>query len=256
VGFHRIERIFPAIAVIAMASPSLLSQEMPKVVPLKAVTVDGRHLYQAKGGKGMDFYQLGPGSLTMTQLEHSGSGQWKTLHEWDFSELDSSSDDSPDNHHEREIYPALYPIGPHRWAVAVVVHYSEMYSGGGAAFDWADFVELQSDEAAPMNRVFSRVPFYCDKTIRACFTEKEYKNSKHCSDDSKGWMTMTVTPSKVPARYDWVITWHEWEWPADTYESQSSTTLTTIPLRAGDSEEARAKALEDLPFCGGAQDEP
>lgn len=144
---------------------------------------------------------------------------------------------------ELSLSPALYPLGEGRWAVAVLATVSEMYSGGGARFDRADFVPLDAPSAST-RAVHADVPFYCSKMVRACFSEKEYKTSKHCHDESFGSLRIAYGETFKPgAPYDWQYTWVQTEWPQN--EPRSAATTTRVLFTA--------KTTERAGFCGGPQ---
>jgi hypothetical protein len=86
------------------------------------------------------------------------------------------------------------------------------------------------------------IPFSCFKMIRACFSEKEYKTSKHCHDESNGSLRIAYGEAAKPgAPYDWQYTWLQSEWPQG--EPQRATTTSRIRFTA--------KTTERADFCGG-----
>lgn len=144
---------------------------------------------------------------------------------------------------ELSLSPALYPLGEGRWAVAVLATVSEMYSGGGARFDRADFVPLDAPSAST-RAVHADVPFYCSKMVRACFSEKEYKTSPHCHDESTGSLRIAYgAAARASGDYRWDYTWIETTWPAHRKPSAATRVATRFTDgRAG-----------EVPFCGGPQ---
>jgi len=135
--------------------------------------------------------------------------------------------------------PALYPLAEGQWAVAVLQTVSEMYSGGGASFTKADFVPLDESKA-----VHEGIPFSCSKMVRACFSEKEYKQSKHCHDESSGSLRIAYgEPARPGEPYHWQYTWLQSEWPAHTPASAAATTRLHFA----------ARTTERAGFCGGPQ---
>ena len=148
------------------------------------------------------------------------------------------------------MYPALYPVGPRAWAVAVVYVIAESYSGGGAGFSVADFVVLSDAPDAgdvPVSPLYTGVPFSCAKQIRACFTEEDYRRNRHnCIDTFAGTLTLTYSPSASPDRYAWTAAWHEQE--------DGSRQVKTLPVKGGD-----VWCSLKFEFCGGpvtGEDDP
>ncbi len=151
------------------------------------------------------------------------------------------------------IHPALYPLGASGQAVAIVSTRREMYSGGGAFFDVADFVALDDSAAigvATPKVVYAAVPFACSKTIRACFSEKEYRRSLHCTDDSSGHLTIDFAGA-TGAAPGWSFRWHESSWPANVGKSQQRSTRSTFAVPAGPRAVDENAAAESASFCGG-----
>lgn len=151
------------------------------------------------------------------------------------------------------LHPALYPLGASGQAVAIVSTTREMYSGGGAFFDVADFVALDASattSVAPPTVVYAAVPFACSKTIRACFSEKDYKRSPHCTDDSTGHLTIDfgATTGAAPG---WSFRWHETSWPAGVGKSQQRSTRSTFAVPPGPRDVDSSAPAQSASFCGG-----
>lgn len=126
----------------------------------------------------------------------------------------------------QRIFPALYPVAPGRWAVALLSHRSEMYSGGGASFDKADFVAL--DDGKPLH---AGIPFSCNKMIRACFSEADYRSGRPCHDEYSGLLSIRYLSPPGKPDYRWQFFWH-----AD-----------------GDRRGRHFKSPDEADFCGGNQ---
>lgn len=165
-------------------------------------------------------------------------GEARRIRQWDFSGYAHSASPVADGGDPPplRIYPALYPLPQGRIAVAIVSEAREMYSGGGASFEIADFVELGSDPA-PRRAVYASVPFSCSKMVRACFGLKEYDTSPHCHDEYSGYLTI-----RFPAQGNWQFTWHETDWPAHVRASKKTTTRTPFSVPGQPSK---------VPFCDG-----
>ena len=151
------------------------------------------------------------------------------------------------------LHPALYPVGIDGLAVAIVSTTREMYSGGGASFDVADFVELDASAPTPASApraLYVGVPFACSKTVRACFSEKEYRRSPHCTDDSTGHLTIALD-GDGSATPRWSFRWHELGWPAHAGRASQRWTRESFVVPAGPREVAPGAAGELAMFCGG-----
>jgi hypothetical protein len=143
------------------------------------------------------------------------------------------------------VYPALYPVGPGTWAVAVVAGAAQMFAGGGAGYRSADFVVL--GEGAPTAAVYSNIPFSCSKDLRGCFTEEEYRRSPNCSDLYDAFLTIGYRPSKSRERYAWTLTWHERHQAPGVPKSRTEVTDTSADLPI-DKVNANVTSFS---FCGG-----
>lgn len=200
-------------------------------------------LYRPRGATPADYMVLSAEPLAMARIKRTTDAKgWQLDRLHDFSDYVAAlkkedSGGTPDT--RLSLAPALYPLAEGKWAVAVLQTVSEMYSGGGASFDTADFVPLEGGKA-----VQEGIPFSCFKMIRACFSEKEYKTSKHCHDESNGSLRIAYGDAAKPgAPYDWQYTWLQSEWPQN--EPQRATTTTRIRFTANTTERAD--------FCGGPQ---
>jgi hypothetical protein len=176
-----------------------------------------------------------------------GGASWTVEETWDFAPYIQRPEEPLDSEDGPSIYPALYPAGPGVWAVAIVQHVHEMYSGGGAGFGIADFVVLGAS-SIPV-RLYAGVPFSCSKMVRACFTEKQYRTSLNCHDLYDGWLTLSYAPSKSPDRYAWTAVWHERDQPQNVPKPLATLTerAVAIPRAIGDV----SRAFRRVSFCGG-----
>jgi hypothetical protein len=206
-------------------------------------------LYRPRGATPADYVVLSAEPLAMARVKRTTDAKgWQLDRLHDFSgyaqslkkEDSGTASDTGDKRDMRlSLAPALYPLAEGKWAVAVLQTVSEMYSGGGASFDTADFVPLEGGKA-----LHEGIPFSCFKMIRACFSEKDYKTSKHCHDESNGSLRIVYGEAARPgAPYDWQYTWLQSEWPQN--EPQRAATTTRIRFTA--------KTTERADFCGGPQ---
>ena len=147
------------------------------------------------------------------------------------------------------IRPELYPVGPHRWGVALVQTVEEAYSGGGATFEIADFVSL-SETAPSFAPVFRDVPLSCSKMVRACFSEADYRRlAVNCHDLYDGSLTFSYTPGASPDRYEWTAVWHERDQGQGIPQSQAVTTKQRVRMPQDTTDVAHA--FRSVSFCGG-----
>lgn len=164
---------------------------------------------------------------------------------WDFSAYHHTYAALADAESEEpwQLYPALYALDGGRYAAAVVATLREAYAGGGASFEIADFVALDGGkpgEAFAWKAVYATVPFACSKTVRACFSEQEHKSSKHCLEESSGYLTLQ-------ASNPWTFIWHESDWPAHVDKARTQQQRQHFKPRSD------GQLPPEAPFCGGPQ---
>lgn len=204
-------------------------------------------LYRPRGGAAGDYVVIATEPLAMARVQQrgpKGAGGWQLERLHDFSgyaaaKKDAASSSSGNADAQFSLAPALYPFAEGQWAAAVLRTVSEGYSGGGASFSKADFVPLEGTRI-----VAEGIPFSCSKMVRACFSEKEYRNSKHCHDESSGSLRIAYGEPRRPGEpYRWQYTWVQSEWPA--HVPASATTTSRLHFAATTTERAG--------FCGGPQ---
>lgn len=106
---------------------------------------------------------------------------FKLFNQWSVATEPSQDEYAAD---KKYIYPKLFPMNQNRYAVAVINSHSEMYSGGGATIERADFYELLN--SGQMKRFIQDYPFGFNRMIRACFSERDYEVSKgNCHDEDQ-----------------------------------------------------------------------
>lgn len=143
----------------------------------------------------------------LIELDMSDPAHPSVFHSWDFFSYRHSRSASDEEQSEKlSIFPALYPVGVNEYAVAILKHSKEMYSGGGAWFETADFVILNDDSERAA--LYASVPFSCDKWIRACFSEEDYKKKDSCHDNYSGSLRIAFPESPDP-NPSWRFTWLE-----------------------------------------------
>jgi len=200
-------------------------------------------LYRPRGGAAGEHVVIAAEPLAMARVQRGkGAGGWQLERLHDFSgyaaaKRDAASGSVADA--QFSLAPALYPLAEGQWAAAVLQTVSEGYSGGGASFSKADFVPLEGTRI-----VAEGIPFSCTKMVRACFSEKEYRQSKHCHDESSGSLRISYAEAARPGEpYRWQYTWLQNEWPA--HQPASAATSSRLHFAATTTERAG--------FCGGPQ---
>jgi len=200
-------------------------------------------LHRPRGGAAGDYMVLSETPLAMARLQRGAQAtEWKLDRLHDFTAYAGSVKEGEAGNGEvaRTLAPALYPLADGRWAAAVLQRQSESYSGGGASFVTADFVPL---DAKPQSTIaaYEGIPYSCTRMIRACFSEKEYKTSKHCHDESSGSLRIAYDePARAGGPYDWQFTWLQSDWAANTPASATVSTRQRFSASEGSAD-----------FCGG-----
>lgn len=206
------------------------------------------------------FYLIDESKPMLVRLEKGLAGEWRVTDQWDFSEYRHSSrplDDFQDSKEPLFIHPALYPIGDKRWAIAIVSKQSEGYAGGGAWFSVADFVLLSplQGEGPSIERIYAGVPFSCAKQIRACFTEEEYRTSRHCHETWAGSLSIVFPRRSDLADPSWRFSWHERYWPPHVTHAQSKVIGSSFRVLRADGTSETVGLPEKLSsFCNGRMD--
>ncbi|SFP16676.1 hypothetical protein SAMN05443579_10920 [Variovorax sp. PDC80] len=210
----------------------------------KSCSAEELGLYRPRGSAEGEYVVLSVKPLAMARVQRTADGSWHLQRLHDFSAYQGTpSKLGGGREPQRSLAPALYPLANGRWAVAVQSAFSDMYSGGGASFVVADFVPLEGDPATA-KPAYEDIPFWCSQMIRACFSEKEYKTSPHCHDETSGSLRIAYADAARPgAAHGWSFSWTESEWPA--HKPRSARRSGTTRFTAADT--------SAVPFCGGPQ---
>lgn len=205
-------------------------------------------LYRVRNDAPGNYYAILPGPQLLKLAYAAG---WKVVQRWDFSDYQPADREVGDGEAPPlGIYPALYPLGGDRFAVAVLAGWAESYSGGGGSWENADFVELQPDGAHASRPRIAKLPFSCNKSIRACFSEQAYNHAPHCSEDFDGSLRLRFVPGAQAGQLDWIATWKETHWPGLKPQSATGHTSVSVTLPAGQDPVAAGNALRDkVSFC-------
>jgi hypothetical protein len=197
-------------------------------------------------GTSDDYVVISEKPLAMARVKRNvATSTWRLERLHDFSSYAAALQrerKSGDPEANFSLAAALYPLAEGRWAAAVTLRESEGYSGGGASYVTADFVPLDTPPGQPIKAAYADIPYWCSQSIRACFSEKEYKTSKHCHDESRGSLRIAYDePAKAGAPYVWRYTWLQSVWPANTGPASNKRTSVSF---TNDSPGA-------VDFCGG-----
>ena len=125
----------------------------------------------------LKLYQFSMDSQQHLQLEQ----------QWDFSIYQSDTQHPRwatllDQENQLSIFPKLFPINAHDYAIGIVQTWNEGYSGGGMSEEVADFVQLKPN--GQYVQVFQNIPLSMYRMIRACFSEADYVEAKQqCHDE-------------------------------------------------------------------------
>lgn len=144
--------------------------------------------------------------------------QYKLLNSWNFKNYQHHSKNSTDDEladFGTEVFPAFYPLNRQNYAIALVKHWGTSYSGGGRGEEIADFLMLESN--GQFKTVLAEIPFYSYEMIRACFTEKDYKTSPHCHDESGSTLSIQFKDVGKP-HYQWALNYIDFTWDASKSE--------------------------------------
>lgn len=223
---------------------------------------DAAKLYRAANLGANDYYAILASGPTLLTLSVDADKAWRVKERWSLRDYAPTAEpDAGDRADPPRLFPALYPLGPGDWGVALLRGHSEMYSGGGASVETADFISLKAIAASaqnasaqnastqPAKAVYGGVPFSCSKMIRACFSEQEYKTSKHCHDESSGSLRIRYAQAKAgAARHGWTFVWNETDWPQNTRESEATREVSTIDIPPGGVFDTSSGAF---PYCDG-----
>lgn len=140
------------------------------------------------------------------------NNQYKLLNAWSFKQYIHSSHDSGDGEladYGIEIFPAFYPVNRQKNAITLVKRWGTSYSGGGRGEEIADFLMLEPE--GQFKTALFEIPFHSYEMIRACFSEKDYKTSPHCHDESGSTLSIQFKDVGKPY-YQWTLNYTDFTW--------------------------------------------
>lgn len=176
---------------------------------------------------------IDPEAMIVARVRQNGASLQR-IRFWDFSAV--APPEAVEENVSRSLHPVLYPVGRDRWAMAVLTSHSTGYSGGGASWTWATFHELM-DLSAPakvmegaLELLHQAIPFGCSKSIRACFSEKEYKTSGNCQESWNGILRLRYGAPDRQGTYPWTALWEETHVPGGAKQAKVGVVRKTISL--------------------------
>lgn len=106
---------------------------------------EGATLYRAANLSPNDYYVILQSGPTLLRLSLDAGQPWRVKERWSLADYAPTAQPaSGDRADPPRLFPALYPLGPGDWGVALLQSRSEMYSGGGASVEIADFISLKA----------------------------------------------------------------------------------------------------------------
>lgn len=258
-----------AVATVAFVKPPAKLDASWRDVLCKHPGIDCQdediQLYAAPKLAGSAYFAILPKHRQLAQLDHDSA--WRVSGNWSFDDYRHSAAGRGDGLSEQaenafSIEPALYPLGQGDYAVALVYTLSEGFAGGAASYDIADFISLNEardylntpaqadkDTDTGMPTVFTEIPLSCSKGLRACFSEREYKQP-HCSEDSSGHLDIRYQAA-ADGTLDWALAWHETYWPPHKPASYTKKTVTRALLRQLAPTQPQDGHPDNFPLCHG-----
>jgi hypothetical protein len=192
----------------------------------------GARLFRAQNDRKGAGWLIDGEALTVSRVIQT-KGRLDVVRTWDFGALKL---DDAEARSSRSLHPVLYPLGNGRFAMALLTRESTGYAGGGASWIWASFYELR-DFSAPdevvdgrLELLYAAVPFSCNKAIRACFTEEEYRSAKRCQETWDGVLRLRYTRTDSTGALTLVAEWEERHAPGGMTKEKPDVTRTTISL--------------------------
>ncbi len=181
---------------------------------------DDANIWQIKNSKDQIYYLIDE-TPQLVKLQKIAS-DYKIIDQWYFKDYQHSQKGTGDDDLAEgglRIFPAFYPLNKNEDAIAVLNTWFTSYSGGGRGEEVADFVQLQPK--GRYRRAVKSVPFYSYEMIRACFSEKDYKNSPHCHDESGSTLSIQFKDVGKPF-YQWTLNYTNFSWDAFKPEKDKS----------------------------------
>jgi len=179
-------------------------------------------IWKAKSSKDNRVYLI-DNTPQLFELERENN-IYKIRKSWNFKDYQHHSKNLADDEladDGTEVFPAFYPLNQQKIAIALVKHYATSYSGGGKGEHIADFILLEPQ--GKFRTALADIPFYSYEMIRACFSEKEYRTSPHCHDESGSNLSIQFKDVGKPY-YQWTLNYTDFTW--ESFKPEKSKTIT------------------------------
>lgn len=156
--------------------------------------------------------------LKLYQFSGNIDNTLKIQKQWDFSAYQAKTQqprwsEMSDEPSPLTIFPKLFPVNEHDYAVALVQRWNESYSGGGMHEEVADFVQLLPN--GKYQQIFQNIPLSMYRMIRACFSEEDYKKAgEQCHDE----YALATEIAYVKPR-TWNVKYHYQSWISKVSDS-------------------------------------
>lgn len=199
-----------AVPLIKLKSDSL---QLKKIcADLNLTCSEGANLWKKKASNDGKVYLIDSTPQLIELIQEKKN--YKVVNSWrfkDYQHHNKNSEDGELGNDGVEIFPAFYPLNRQKFAIAVVQHWSTGYSGGGKSEQFADFVMLEPKGVYKL--ALPDIPFYSYEMIRACFSEKDYKTSPHCHDETGSSLSIQFKDIGKPY-YQWTLNYTDFTWEA------------------------------------------
>jgi len=215
------------IQAIPLVKLKIESEQLSKICDgLNLKCADGAALWKKKSARDSQVYLIDD-SQQLIQLEQI-QNRYKIIDQWNFKNYVHHSQQSFDDDladYGTEIFPAFYPLNRDKVAVALVKQYGAGYSGGGRGVHVADFLMLEPE--GKFKTALVEIPFYSYEMIRACFSEKDYKISPHCHDESGSTLSIQFKDVGKPF-YQWTLNYTDFTWESGKPEKSKTITKSRV----------------------------
>ena len=218
--------LFPSLMVLSVQAFAVEAIQAVPLVKLKSESLqlkkicadlnltcsEGANLWKKKASQDGKVYLIDSTPQLIELIQDKK--HYKVVNAWNFKNYQHHNKNSKDGElgdYGTGIFPAFYPLNRQKFAIAIVKHWGTGYSGGGKGEQFADFVMLEPKGVYKL--ALPDVPFYSYEMIRACFSEKDYKTSPHCHDETGSSLSIQFKDIGKPY-YQWALNYTDFTWEA------------------------------------------